>query len=352
MNQAVEDDLLDEVADYSTLLKSKGGVFKRGNKAFAPDDTDQQASALTSARQAFYELIGEKRPLTGSHCSGILNREDGSTLVTVPKGNHLKVMGHSVHGKLYLHLEEAAWLIDRQAMDVRTSDNAHGTFADYCALMFSSSDGWISYEKYQVFAFLKRLGYIVRRAPSHSLQPAKDEQAVVPRQALWSWMYQGAMRLWTWWCHRCMDPFRRLFAPSLPLRPFSCRSYGQMYSILQQPIQCQSWYNRPQQHQPSREYTVAWDVYKPRPNWKKRDPGVPDFRVVVARMQDALPQPETLKSLFQQVAQWPAQDKAYGQIPQTKNSQPAFLMALAGDVEGLLFVRLQADGVASVVDFE
>jgi hypothetical protein len=46
-----------------------------------------------------------------------------------------------------------------------------------------------------------------------------------------------------------------------------------------------SWY-RPFTHQStsaSRFPSFDFDVYKPKPTWKKKNPGVPDFKVVVSK---------------------------------------------------------------------
>ncbi|CAO3594485.1 unnamed protein product [Absidia cylindrospora] len=101
-----------------------------------------------------------------------------------------------------------------------------------------------------------------------------------------------------------------------------------------------------QQH----HYSVAWDVYKPNPKWKKRDPGVPDFRVVVGNMNDPLPSPDNLHHLFSLLYGLPHKDNAYYPVRNTRSmqSQPAFLMALVGNAEGVTFIRLQSDGISDI----
>ncbi|KAI8059463.1 hypothetical protein BC940DRAFT_338207 [Gongronella butleri] len=319
------DDSSDEdVADYSELLKSKKP--QRGSKTFAPADQDQDK--VERARHALYELIGEERAQKGGVCSGELV-SGGLTRLTAEKGTHVRVLGHALQGAVHLHLEEAAWLMNRQGLIVPEK-----TLADFYAMICTSHDGWISFERYQAYAFLKRLGYIVRRAP--------PMQVIVPQPkvSFWHFFHQWTARL-VHWCRGLLFKW--------PIRPYTCTTYADLFARLQSPVQSQQWH-QPAIISPMHRYTFAYDLYKPRHDWKKRDPGVPDFRVVVGRMTDALPDPENLKALFSQVAAWPSKEGSYFPIAHTRHTEPALLMALVGDAEGVSFVRLQANGVASLVD--
>lgn len=216
-----------------------------------------------------------------------------------------------------LYLEEAAWLMNRHALSVHSQgDHSRANdsqtpvnFEDYCALMFGSMDGWITFERYQVYAYLKRLGYIVQRSSvhTHSTNTTRERTG------------RGVLtRLY----HRAFVFIRAIIRSmtTLSTRPlvthYQCKGYGKtgkrnrcastdtdclittqssliiddVYSSLRT-ISFNPWHMRsqhfgtqePSSQQQQHPYTIAWDVYKPSPKWKKRDPGVPDFRVVVGK---------------------------------------------------------------------
>ncbi|SAM01152.1 hypothetical protein [Absidia glauca] len=387
MNDA---DDIDEVADFSTLLnKSKkrgeAGGPKRGNKTFAPDDSSTQQTALEQSRGALWDLIGEVKPLAGQHSIGVLSNDSGlwTTTITQKKGTYYQFIGHSNQGNMTLYLEEAAWLMNRHALSVHSQGGLlqSGTndsqtpvnFEDYCALMFGSMDGWITFERYQVYAYLKRLGYIVQRSSvhTHSANTERERNGL----GVLSRLYQRAMIF--------VRAIIRSMA-TLSIRPlvthYQCKGYGKtekgnhcsylntdylmtlqsspiigdVYSSLRT-ISFNPWHMRSQHFDTSSQqhqhpYTIAWDVYKPNPKWKKRDPGVPDFRVVVGNMHDSIPSPDNLNYLFSLLYGLPYKENAYHPIQNTQSlqSQPALLMGLVGDSEGVTFIRLQSDGVADI----
>ncbi|CAO3594486.1 unnamed protein product [Absidia cylindrospora] len=204
----------DEVADFSTLLnktkKGGGGAPKRGKKTFAPDDTSTQQKSLDQSRDALFELIGETKPLATQHSIGILNDNSDHTWTTTlqqKRGTYYQFMGHAVQGNMVLYLEEAAWLMNRHALSCSITQSGSSllnitttgveylgddtiaptsmvTFEDYCSLMFTSMDGWITYEKYQVYAYLKRLGYIVQRSSLTSQSSNVNTNTTPPSSSL------------------------------------------------------------------------------------------------------------------------------------------------------------------------
>jgi hypothetical protein len=103
-------------------------------------------------------------------------------------------MGFAHQGQITLFPEEAAFLVARNALVVVDQD-ASVTFEDFCQIMCEEKDGWITYEKYQVYAYLKRLGFIVMR--SKPLQPHKDATPIQKLESIWKfvlstvlqWMY-------------------------------------------------------------------------------------------------------------------------------------------------------------------
>jgi hypothetical protein len=87
------------------------------------------------------------------------------TSISVNKGTHLRTMGFSQKGSITLFPEEAAFLVSRDALVVTNENDQVLGFQDFCEILCDDeTDGWISFDKYQVYAYLKRLGYIVLRS--------------------------------------------------------------------------------------------------------------------------------------------------------------------------------------------
>ncbi|KAI8088856.1 uncharacterized protein BX664DRAFT_358489 [Halteromyces radiatus] len=387
-----EEDQADEVADFSTLLgktKKRGEAPKRGSKNFAPDNTPGQQAMVDKSREVLFELVGETKPLAAQHSIGVLtatdnNHEPWITTILQKKGTHYQYMGHSFQGNMVLYLEEAAWLMNRRALciyskpesalkattskssdltgiSINNNDDTILTFEDFCSFMFASKDGWITFEKYQVYAYLKRLGYNVQRSTLSSQQQNIVDQSLVSSPAtarLTSWkqncksFFGMIWHRFVAWIHTMSRSIGLLSTRPL-IRHYECRQYNSVYSRLKT-ISSTPWYLglSPEDQDASKPfYTVTWDVYKPNPKWKKRDPGIPDYRVVVGNMNDPLPSPSNLNYLFSQLYGLPYKHDAYRAIRNTQSpsSHPAFLIGLVGNAEGVSFLRLQGDGISDIV---
>jgi len=83
-----------------------------------------------------------------------------TTLVAVIRGPHAATMGHLRDGKLHLLPEEALFLVDRGALQLRVG----GVPASFQHALALALQAGVSLDEYLVYAHLKRLGYIVNRA--------------------------------------------------------------------------------------------------------------------------------------------------------------------------------------------
>lgn len=117
-----------------------------------PDNSTEQKEALDASRNALFTLLGEERRASAKSTSkGVLDRSSGLTKLIQPRGIHLRVMGHAAGGKVSLYLEEAAWLVSMQHLQViDEQDGRTLDMQDYYSMVFGGQDGWISFEKYQV----------------------------------------------------------------------------------------------------------------------------------------------------------------------------------------------------------
>jgi len=83
-----------------------------------------------------------------------------TALIAVIRGPHAATMGHLRDGKLHLLPEEALFLVDRGALQLRVG----GASASFQHALTLALQAGVSLDDYLVYAHLKRLGYIVNRA--------------------------------------------------------------------------------------------------------------------------------------------------------------------------------------------
>ncbi|KAI8389285.1 hypothetical protein BD560DRAFT_381170 [Blakeslea trispora] len=293
-----EDDLL----DYSILSKKKNNkALKRGSK------NENSLDRLEAARSALFDCLKtQKRPSAKSSSQGVFSKSyPYYTNITQSKGTHLHSVGFSVKGVITLYPEEAAFLVSRSAL-VATDGEKDVLFEDYCEVMCTQSDGWITFDKYLVYAYLKRLGFIVMRASNTPTLPTQTKTL-----SCWRLLLKKMVG----WHH----------SPASPLAwHYSHKTYASLYSTLQI-IPSHPWYR------PFESPAVSgmdWYVYKPRPSFSKKNPGQPDFKVIVRHVSDTLPSLDEQHQLFGQESQ--------------------LVVALVGDAESITFLRMNGDDMQDI----
>ncbi|KAG2109209.1 tRNA-splicing endonuclease subunit sen54 N-term-domain-containing protein [Suillus cothurnatus] len=178
-------------------------IPKRGEKDFEPapgGGSGLQVHVLDRARAAMFEALKADRAISSKSASyGIWFPQISRVHVTVARGIHFSVMGHSaarptsidndstkLQKRLELLPEEALYLIERGALfcwkDIQTDltglDDIEGapmSVQQAFAEIIGKED--LTLEKYQVFAYLRRLGYVVTRtespSPSYPVPPPR-----------------------------------------------------------------------------------------------------------------------------------------------------------------------------------
>ncbi|ORY95360.1 hypothetical protein BCR43DRAFT_515487 [Syncephalastrum racemosum] len=326
----------EEPGDFSTLLRrsQRGKAPRRGTKAFP--SKEQQEEALETSRDALFELIGEtKRVHPKSTSQGVLNRETGETTIVKSKGAHLHAMGHTVKGQTVLFPEEAAWLLNMHNLIVTDPEGMSCHFEDYCTLMFTSADGWINFEKYQTYAYLRRLGYFVlRHRPPAPVSRPHTHPSLLVTWCSWLW---GILNRMVRSIFRYFVGFRSLVHHGV------FNTNEDVYKRLRI-IDAQPWESK-ETVESAAEF--HWDVYRPHPKWKKKDPGTPDFCVAVTSPREALPTLADYQALFQSTWQH-AGARHLSRYRRRGEQAPAFLMAVVGDAEGVSFLKITGDGAADL----
>ncbi|KNC97320.1 uncharacterized protein SPPG_07249 [Spizellomyces punctatus DAOM BR117] len=281
----LEEETEAEGIDYRCLLRGNQTALVRGTKDFAPDGSERQNSALVESRNALYQVLREERRASKRTLSeAIWHHHSKTAEVTLHRGTHFQVIGTTVDKTLRLLPEEALFMLERNALTLRYLGGIVSVQHGYNLLL---DDAGMSMNVYQIYAYLKRLGYIVLRSRPKPTVP----QYHSPVMAVVQYARDFIIR-WMRWL------FGHWLSPTWPLVKLrTCRLAGDIYKQLQVvPRVSISSVSRPVST--STLPFIVFDVYKPRTGFRKSNPGPPNFRVVAQRASDGLPDYNLLRNLF------------------------------------------------------
>lgn len=395
----------------ASTSRTGGALPKRGIKDFEPHATSIQSSALDDSRYAMHAALSVGRThIPKTHVRGVYDASTGLTRVRRVKGHVFRSLGRDMRGGgVELLPEEALWLLERGSLDIRwgqeedvverlanggneahdeaTLDAAEEELLPmslqgaYAAMIGEDEEGRgaLTLEKYQVFAGLKRVGYIVLRAAEWDdeaqIEPA-PRSSVLKNEAgglgLYSWLYnmlftKASARDVQRECtgplvapglHRsysmskvsvtrsCIslieiviveDVYRLLhIIPSADPLPSFTRSDATSLTCSTSLLKHES--KSAQSDGTRTPFRTTYNLHKPIPNFRKSAAGEPSFRICVVSARDAhLPTLAELSSLLAE---------------QKDNLPPTASGSMAGGV-GTMYARLKhgkRNVVLAVVD--
>ncbi|KAF9186536.1 tRNA-splicing endonuclease subunit sen54 [Haplosporangium sp. Z 767] len=244
-------------------------------------------------------------------------------------------MGHTLHGQIYLYPEEALYLVDRGSLIIEhhsvemTVQQVWSVYLSQARIFDRTQqdatrgirngedDSSEALNRYLTYAYLKRLGFVVIRPGTYGQQSdarklQTSEQAIIRFSAgalFWSALWTSVIEVWKSNTSAIVAGIGSWFAPFTKLwnrehsRPLVANNaslnYDQILKTLQiipdmrlaqprmpanQGVHCD---NKKARTRPRRE--VDYEVYKPAGAFKKRQPGIPDYKVVVVSPTAALP---------------------------------------------------------------
>lgn len=339
-------DISDEVQDFrflASISRDDARIPKRGEKDFEPHSTDLQANTLSASRRAMHDALSFQRTHPPRHANlAIYHAATNSAFIDAPKSTIFRTIGANMPKsdplaskspnphRLWLLPEEALYLIERGTVDCRWPDpsdpavaglpmSVQGAHAVFLGLAPRTGDG-LTFERYTVYASLRRAGYVVRRAATWA-GPTPSQPAQIPGTSLWSSMGLTAQRWRTW-----------LYGPSpamLAAGPLASKRIYRSYRKFTPSSFCDAdpdvrkadIYRSlslipfhdptlPSSETQDSKLRVSFDIWKPSNTaFKKSNPRDPDFRIAVldARMTD-LPSLEDLGGLMDDVPFAPPQE--------------------------------------------
>ncbi|KAK9465825.1 tRNA-splicing endonuclease subunit sen54 N-term-domain-containing protein [Lipomyces arxii] len=302
-NEQVE--LEDEQQDWRllrTVGSKKNKLPKRGDKEFEPAGSARELSALEESRNAMYSsLDGERKHTNKVHVSGVWHPDICKAKLNISRGPHFKSIGKAdSNGVIWLLPEEVIYLVERGSMSLYSLDGSSVLSLQAC---YSACMAGVTNERYLVYAYLKRLGFIVQRADSFA---NLDFKSLVTEPV----KLGTFRRLWDYLASLVGQAMRQandIMTRKLPaFGPVVCGGVWHSYDAIYRALQIVPFYSHKTEHIvniPNKPpFRVAYNVWKPRPSFKKSNLSNPDFRIVVVNARkDKMPTLAQIDSLFQEL---------------------------------------------------
>ncbi|KAK0476599.1 tRNA-splicing endonuclease subunit sen54 N-term-domain-containing protein [Armillaria novae-zelandiae] len=301
----------DEGPDWTKLKIgiSRPVIPKRGEKEHEPaagGESGLQQHILQRSRNAMFDALRATRTISSKTVSnGIWHPSLARVSVPVARGTHFSSMGHSASRptknkenptkRLELLPEEAIYLIERGSLfcwkeidiDLSGLEDVSGapmSVQQAYAEMIGTED--VSLEKYQVYSYLRRLGYVVTR----TVPPTPEYPAATPfvpleqprssifkriRSTFASWILKPFTSAFNWWKPLCLTRWL-----------YHDKNYRHIFRSLR--------------FMPARTSDPPfYNLYKPPTPFKKTSPSLPDFQIVVINTRTTpMPSLQELTDLF------------------------------------------------------
>ncbi|KAH9936421.1 tRNA-splicing endonuclease subunit sen54 N-term-domain-containing protein [Fomitopsis serialis] len=318
-----------------SLPTARPFIPKRGEKDFEPTTaggSGLQRHVLDRSRHAMLEALSAPRTISSKSISyAVWHPDIARAHVTVSRGIHFASMGHSVartgtvddgakkiHKRLELLPEEILYLVERGAMlcwkacdlapadipGLETVDGVPMTVQQAFAEVIGTED--LTLEKYQVFAYLKRLGYAVTRTiPPNADYPVPPPPEQPQRTSRTSF-FDRVLFIMRWPLRALMHLLAPRFDWWRPIR-LSCL-HGNSFRSLRflpgghdVPLHVKA-----PPRAPVSPYQIFYNVCKPSTPFKKTAPPPPDYSVVVVNARRTpMPTLSELTALFDVLPELP-----------------------------------------------
>ncbi|KAG8681370.1 tRNA-splicing endonuclease subunit sen54, partial [Ceratobasidium sp. 395] len=317
---------------------SRAIIPKRGEKEFEPAEggaTALQSHVLSKSRNAMFEALRGSRGASSKTISyAIWYPEIARAHVIAARGTHFSVLGHSAvrpagstdsgpnkpQKRLELMPEEALYLMERgslfcwrdyeapialiacsdNTLDLEDCDLSYGTpMTVQQAFVEMIGEGKLDIHSPEsarkVYAYLKRLGYVVGRTiapantPHYPLPPPNNTTS--PQSEGWVCGHDRLPPAST----RCYVTFR-----------FDKAEISLLASIFASLRSIRAGHDMPLRLHPLRpptdEFKIFWNVWKPSTPWRKLEVPKPDFEIaVVDARKTPIPDIYQLSTLFSSV---------------------------------------------------
>lgn len=315
-----EEEVHQDWSQVASLVNKNAALSlpRRGEKDYEPDGTDLQEVLLYKARKAMFDTISDsiRGTTVKSQVKGYYVPHKHQAILPKPKGSFMQTMGRAdSSGELWLEFHEFVYLVERGTIlpYYKLEGGSEHESSDHdIELLLSMEDLYSLFstqqemDQYFVFAHLKRLGFIVK--------PCRQDMNVTTSYYP-PWTQQNNL-------HILSSRFFSLFKIqkiSLFSGFFYCRwnlffrkytTSPQLYQGLNRLIRSvtvpktkDELYSRARRQHERKiiEVPLTFKVWKPCVNFKKKNPGLPDFQILIYNKNDKFqhfPTYEELRSIF------------------------------------------------------
>ncbi|KAH7080504.1 tRNA-splicing endonuclease subunit sen54 N-term-domain-containing protein [Paraphoma chrysanthemicola] len=326
-------DLTEETQDFRFLDKLTAGhdtasltLPKRGEKDFESHATNRQLDQLEASRQAMHGVLSWQRSHTQkNHVVAMYEPQSNMAYVDKVRSQHFQTIGTNKAGREWLLPEEALFLIERGTLDcrwpVKREDGDETRYkveegapmslqAAYAAFIGFEGGvgGKLTLEMYNVYAGLKRSGYVVYR--TGTWDDDRGDLAVPEIEAQGQEKPQLGVitRFFSEIWRRLSQPTHTTTSEQLafgPLvKPGLYRNYNDIFRLLQlipthDRMSPPSFKLPPSSDNP---YRLHFDIYRTTAKFRKSARGTPDFRICVVNARETtIPTGAQINDLMTQV---------------------------------------------------
>lgn len=318
-----DDEMGQDWSQISKLNKKNAQLIipKRGEKDYEPDGTNIQELLLYRAREAMFDALSNsaRGSIIKNQVKAIYIPDEHEALVLSPKGTFLQTMGNAGHGdKLWLNFNEFLYLAERGTVTPYYLKNdsipLDILYEDENLLPLGIEDIYAFFktqremDEFSVYAHLKRLGFVVNRISD------KDTTyySTVQTGRLKSCTHSLFRQVTTLFVSQKTNLFNALFYNPLHYKFTKYTSTPQIYAKLKHLIphvwvpknlnQLQEIKKNSQDQKCTSNFLeLTYNVWKPQTNYKKKNPNLPDYQVLVYNKNDNkqhFPTNDDLKHIF------------------------------------------------------
>lgn len=310
INNHDEDNIEEALPDWSLIngksrnLKHDEQLPKRSEKYFDHDGSHTQVSDLTRSRNQMYDaLLCVRGHLLRQNLVAVWIPHRNMALIPHAKGGFFKDIGtaHMFRNKkkmlgMWLSPIETVYLTERGSLSTYLSSSTFMAYLDndetdfdysllqqlpmshLYAMAFAGDPDVI--DKYQVYALLKRLGYIILDFTQYTSQ--LDQWQDIKRQHQLPTVASRARA----WLSR-LGFFARSWHKTLHYRHTHYLNYTQVFTSLQLIPTYTAFETLEAPPLPDPQYQIQFNVWKPTPSFSKKLPPQPDFQVAIANIAKA-----------------------------------------------------------------
>ncbi|GCF01094.1 tRNA-splicing endonuclease subunit sen54 [Zygosaccharomyces mellis] len=288
-----DDELIQDWSQAAQLSIRSSTLPKRGEKDYEPDGTNVQELLLYRARKSMFDTLSNsaRGSVVKNLVKAYYDPSEHKALILKPRGNFLHTLGKMDRtGTVWLEFYEFVYLAERGTItpfykmnDIDWINQELPLTIEDLYMLFKSQE---ELDKFFVFGHLKRLGFIVLSTENcldSFFEPRGENSSKRILSNTWNLLPQWRKTLhnaifyspWKFWLNKHT-------------------SNSQMYQSLNQLIPS---YKAPRTQEELRKtragiaekpsnFPISLNVWKPRTDFKKKNPGLPDYQVVIYNKND------------------------------------------------------------------